>query len=223
VGLLFGLWLCSAPQAQAATAASGWAPTATQAVTLTNFTIHATPLGPLTGTTPLHIVVGLRLQNEAQLDSAILAINTPGNPAYGKFLKPSQFAAAYSPSAAQVQAVESYLTRMGLTNISAPSNRQYVVAHGTAAAGAAAFNTVAIPGLRSEWRAVAHGLRQHPAGTGARRLRRHCALGGRTAKHRHYAHIPRQLACGRPGTCGDAAYYACESGDIHAAGFLESV
>ena len=141
VGLLFGLWLCSAPQAQAATAASGWSPTATQAVTLTNFTIHATPLGALPAKTPLHIVVGLRLQNESQLNSAILAINTPGNPAHGKFLTPSQFAAAYSPNAAQLEAVKSYLTQMGFSKLSAPSNRQYVVAYGTAAAVEAAFNT----------------------------------------------------------------------------------
>ena len=133
-----GALLCQAPQAQAAT---NWIPTATQGINLTNFTISATPLGPLAGTTPLRIVVGLRLQNQAQLNSAILAINTPGNPSYRQFLKPSQFTAAYSPSAAQVKEVESYLSKSGLTNISAPANRQYIVASGSAAAIEAAFNT----------------------------------------------------------------------------------
>jgi PKD repeat protein len=135
--VLLAAFLCQAPQARAA----DWTPTATQGVNLTNFTIHATALGQLPGTTPLRIVVGLRLQNQAQLNSAILAVNTPGNPAYGHFLTPSQFAATYAPSSAQVEAVKSYLAKEGLANISAPSNHQYVVASGSAAAIEAAFNT----------------------------------------------------------------------------------
>jgi hypothetical protein len=89
--LLFGLLLGYVPGAQAD---SGWSPTATQGITLTNFAIQAQSLGPLPGTTPLRVVLGMQLQNEAQLNSAILAINTPGNPSYGKFVTPSQFAAA---------------------------------------------------------------------------------------------------------------------------------
>ena len=135
---LIGLLLCCAPVAQAD---SGWAPTATSGITVANFTMPAQSLGPLPDTTPLHIAVGLRVQNEAQLNSAILAVNTPGNPAYGRFLTPSQFAANYSPSATQIQAVEAYLASMGLSNIYAPSNGLYVVADGTAAAIGAAFNT----------------------------------------------------------------------------------
>lgn len=120
---------------------SGWVPTATQGITLANFTIPAQSVGPLPDTSPLHILVGVQLQNETQLDSAILAINTPGSPNYGKFLTPAEFAATYAPSASQVQAVESYLAGMGFTNISAPSNGLYVSADGTAAAVEAAFNT----------------------------------------------------------------------------------
>jgi pseudomonalisin len=136
-----GALICYTPATQAATAAAGWASTATQGITLTNFTIHATSVGPLAAATPLRIVVGLRLQNEAQLNTAILAINTPGNPSYGQFLTPAQFAATYAPSSAQIKAVESYLTQMGLTNIAAPSNGLYVTASGTAAAVETAFNT----------------------------------------------------------------------------------
>jgi pseudomonalisin len=136
--LLFAFLLGYVP---GALADSGWSSTATQGITLTNLTIQARSLGPLPGTTPLRILLGLQLQNEAQLNSAILAINTPGNPSYGKFLTPSEFVATYSPSSAQIQAVESYLSRMGFTNISAPSNRLYIVATGTAAAIEAAFNT----------------------------------------------------------------------------------
>jgi pseudomonalisin len=124
-----------------AQADSGWAPTATQGVTLSNFSIQAHALGPLPATTSLRVMLGLQLQNEAQLNSAILAVNTPGSPSYGKFLTPSEFVATYSPTSSQIQAVESYLSRMGLTNISAPSNGMYVVASGTTAIIEAAFNT----------------------------------------------------------------------------------
>ncbi len=134
---LLALALCHGAAAQD----SGWAATATQGITLANFTTPVQSLGPLADATPLHIMVGLRVQNEAQLNSTILAVNTRGNPAYGQFLTPSQFAATYSPSASQVQAVESYLAGMGFTNISAPSNGLYVSAWGSAAAVAAAFNT----------------------------------------------------------------------------------
>lgn len=135
---VFGLTLCCAHLAQAA---SSWAPTATQGISLTNFNISAQPLGPLPAKTRLNILVGLRLQNEAQLNSAIVSASTPGNPAYRKFLTKSQFVFNYAPSAAQIQSVESYLQSMGLTNIRAPSNGLYITATGTDAAIEAAFNT----------------------------------------------------------------------------------
>jgi pseudomonalisin len=120
---------------------NGWVPTATQGITLANFTVAAQSLGPLPDTAPLHILVGLSVQNGAQLNSAIVAHNTRGTATYGRFLTPAQFAASYSPSAGQTQAVESYLASMGFTNISAPANGLYVSAYGTAATVAAAFNT----------------------------------------------------------------------------------
>src|ERR1700752_4107109 len=103
----------------AAEQSGGWAPTATQGITLANFTTPAQSLGPLADTTQLHVLVGLQLQNQARLNSAILAVNTRGNPAYGRFVTPAQFAATYAPSSSQIQAVESYLANMGFTNISA--------------------------------------------------------------------------------------------------------
>lgn len=135
--VLLALTLCHGAAAQN----SGWAPTTTQGITLANFTTPVQSLGPLPGTTQLHVLVGLQLQNQARLNSAILAVNTRGNPAYGRFVTPAQFAATYAPSSSQIQAVESYLTNMGFTNISAASNGMYVSAYGTAAAAAAAFNT----------------------------------------------------------------------------------
>ncbi|MGH8313326.1 MAG: protease pro-enzyme activation domain-containing protein, partial [Gammaproteobacteria bacterium] len=136
--LLLGCLSFAAARAQDG---SGWVPTATQGITVANFTMPAQPIGPLPDATPMHILVGLQPQNSAQLDSAILAANTPGNPAYGRFLTPAEFAATYSPTQDQVQAVETYLGNMGFTNISAASNGLYVTADGTAATVEAAFNT----------------------------------------------------------------------------------
>lgn len=137
-GALLGLSVCALAQAQDS---GTWVPTATQGITLANFTTPAQSVGPLPDATPLHILVGLRLQNETQLDSTILAVNTPGTPRYGHFLTPAQFGAGYAPTSSQVQAVESYLASMGFTQISAPSNGLYVSAEGSAAAVEAAFNT----------------------------------------------------------------------------------
>ncbi len=133
-GLLLGC-------ATAAQAQTSWVTTATQGITLANFNVSATSLGPLPGSTPLTILVGLQLQNASDLNSTIVAVNTPGNPAYRKFLKPSQFANTYAPTSAQVQAVKAYLSRMGLAGFVVPSNRMYIGASGTAAQINEAFNT----------------------------------------------------------------------------------
>ena len=133
--------VCILLLASPAARAGGWVATATQGFTLSNFTIPAQPLGPLPGSTPLQILVGLRLRGQVQLDSLINAVNTPGNPSYGHFLTPAQFAATYAPTQAEVWAVENYLRNSGFTHITAPANRVYVSAEGTAAQVEEAFNT----------------------------------------------------------------------------------
>jgi pseudomonalisin len=134
-----GVLLCCATAAQAAT--TSWATTATQGVTLANFIIPATSLGPVPASTRLTVVVGLQLQNASALNSEIVAVNTPGNASYGKFLKPAQFIAQYAPTSAQVTAVQSYLSSMGLAGFVIPTNRMYIRATGTAAQINKAFNT----------------------------------------------------------------------------------
>jgi len=132
-----GLLLCHVPGAQAA----AWTQTQTQGITLQNFKIAAHSAGQLPGTTQLRIIVGLRLQNATQLANEIVAVNTPGNPSYGKYLTPAQFAATYAPTSAQVEAVANYLKTEGLTNVTPASNSMYISASGTAAQISAAFNT----------------------------------------------------------------------------------
>ena len=54
-------------------------------------------------------------QHQAALASYAMAVSTPGNPLYGHYLTPAQVMAAYGPTAAQVGAVQSWLTGAGLT------------------------------------------------------------------------------------------------------------
>jgi pseudomonalisin len=87
------------------------------------------------------VTVGLQLRNQDQLDTFLKALHTPGNPSYHKFLTPAQFAAQYSPTQAQVDAVVKHLTTAGFKNISVSPNRTLISADGTAATVTKAFNT----------------------------------------------------------------------------------
>jgi subtilase family serine protease len=93
-----------------------------------------TVIGPLAYSQPMHVVVSLKLQNQAQLQSYL---KTPGH----KPLTPAQFTALYSPTAAQAQAVADYMTKAGFTNVSIAPNRMLVEGYGHADTAQAAFNT----------------------------------------------------------------------------------
>jgi pseudomonalisin len=129
-GLLMGL------SAGAASAAS-WAATATQAMRLVN----ATSLGATPAATPVRLAVGLRDRDASGLAALARAVNTPGSPEYGHFLTPAQFTATYAPTAAQADAVATYLRSEGFSGVTLSSNRLYVTAVGTAAEAQQAFNT----------------------------------------------------------------------------------
>jgi len=88
--------------------------------------------GVLPHTQPMHIVVALKVQNRAQLDSLVAAHQT---------LKPAEFSANYAPTASQAQAVATYLRQMGFTNVVIAPNRLLVSADGTADSARAAFQT----------------------------------------------------------------------------------
>lgn len=90
--------------------------------------------GPLPTSQLMHIVVALKLNNEAQLQ-AFLA-----DPGHAE-LTPAQFTALYSSTAAQAQAVADYLTQSGYRNVTISSNRLLVSADGTAGVTEAAFHT----------------------------------------------------------------------------------
>jgi subtilase family serine protease len=114
-----------------------WAPTATKALSLAN----ATQLGTAGASTPLHVVVGLKIQKPTQLQQTLRAMATPGTALYGTTLTVDEFAAQFAPSGAQVQAVVNYLTGMGFSNVTVEPNKLIVQADGTVGAAEAAFNT----------------------------------------------------------------------------------
>jgi hypothetical protein len=116
-----------------------WVSTATKAVgpALKN----AIPLGALPATTPLHLVVGLKMQNADQVQPTLKRMITPGDPLYGTSLTVDQFVAQFGPAPADVQAVQNYLANYGFSNIQVEPNQLMVQADATAQQAQAAFNT----------------------------------------------------------------------------------
>jgi pseudomonalisin len=120
-------------------AAQNWVSTGTLAVG--PMLANAISQGTLPGATPIHVNVGLQIQNRDALVNYVKRITTPGDALYGQELEPAGFAAAYAPSAAQTQSVVSYLGGAGFKNIQVEPNNLMISADGTAAAVRTAFNT----------------------------------------------------------------------------------
>jgi len=135
--LLFGglLTLLLAPVVDAQT----WVSTGTKA--FSPFLKNATQLSPLPAATPLHLVIGLKMQNAGQVQSMLKRMITPGDPLYGSSLTVDQFVVQFAPPAAQVQAVQNYLASFGFSNIQVAANQLIIQADATAQQAEAAFNT----------------------------------------------------------------------------------
>jgi pseudomonalisin len=102
---------------------------------------HATALrqgdavvGALAFSQPMHIVMSLKLRNQAQLQAYLAK---PGH----KPLSAAQFNAQYAPTQAQAQAVADYLTKAGFSKVTIAPNRMLVEGYGRADTAQAAFNT----------------------------------------------------------------------------------
>ncbi len=123
--------------AAAHAATSTWAPTATKAVQFSS----ATNLGPVAGSTPISITVGLALRNQTALSQFIADASNPSSTEFGATYTPSQFTATYGPTTSAADAVVEYLDSQGFTNVQVSSNRILVTAHGTVAEAEKAFDT----------------------------------------------------------------------------------
>jgi pseudomonalisin len=120
-------------------AAAQWVSTATQSVGPA--LLNATAQGLVTPSTPIHVNIGLQIQNRAALVNYVQSITTPGNALYGQELQPSDFLASYAPTNTQVQSVVSYLNQQGFQNVEVEANNLMISADGTALNVNQAFNT----------------------------------------------------------------------------------
>jgi subtilase family serine protease len=133
----FAVVVSSLLSATTMAAATTWSSTNTHGLPI----LSSVAQSAVPASTPVHVMLSLKLQNQSQLTSMLHNLHTPGNPQYNQFMTPGQFAAAFSPTPAQVQPVVDYLKASGFTNVQVTSNRTIVSADGTAALAQAAFNT----------------------------------------------------------------------------------
>jgi pseudomonalisin len=120
--------------------AQGWASTATQGFpfkTMQNVTL----IGPLPASTMIHVVLGLQMQNAAQVQPTLLAMLTPGNALNGTALSSQEFVSQFGATSAQVEAVVNYLTSAGFTRITVADDQLMIDAYAPARNVESAFNT----------------------------------------------------------------------------------
>lgn len=96
-----------------------------------SFLAHATDLGRANGAQRVDFEVLLAYPHLAAVEAEARAISTPGNKLYRHFLTTTQFQARYSPSAAAVRAVSSWVRSKGLSVASVAHSRLYVEVTGT--------------------------------------------------------------------------------------------
>ncbi len=138
--------LVAAATASAATTATATAASATAGRhafpgSVPRFVATAPDAGPAAAATTVEGEVYLSLQDEVGAQAFATAVSTPGSSRYGHYLSPAAWISRYSPSRADLAAVEKYLTDSGLTIFAVPTSRQYVVFRGPAPKAAAAFGT----------------------------------------------------------------------------------
>lgn len=133
--LAVALCLATGAAADAAT------PAATSLARPTRLAQGDVVVGALAAAQPMHVVIGLKLRNKAQLDAYI------ARPGF-KPLTGAQFVARYGPTAAQAQAVAHFLELSGFTDVRVSPNRILVSGNAPAANVQRAFQT-SLVGVRT--------------------------------------------------------------------------
>jgi len=90
---------------------------------------------------PVHVRVYLSWSDPAGAASLAQAVSDPSSTQYGHYLTPAAFRQRFAPTAASVNAVQSWLTSQGFAIVHVPSNGHYVAAEATVAQATAAFGT----------------------------------------------------------------------------------
>lgn len=88
----------------------------------------------------LHLSIGLRPRNSADLDSLLRALYTPGSPQYHHYLTPADFAQLFAPTSEQIQQVTAFLQSQGINTLSVAPNRLLIDATTTVAIAQQAFH-----------------------------------------------------------------------------------
>jgi subtilase family serine protease len=97
--------------------------------------------GAAAATDSIGFRVYLGWTNQGAVEALAKAVSDPKSASYKHFLTSQQFRQQFSPSQAQVGAVQSWLKGQGFTVNYTPTNNHYVSAEGTVAQAAAAFGT----------------------------------------------------------------------------------
>ena len=95
--------------------------------------------GRLSGTTPVSIALTLPLRNQAALEDLLARLHDPSDPDYGHYLTPAQFAARFSPTKADYEAVAAFARAQGLTVTGTHANRLLLDVSGPASSVETAF------------------------------------------------------------------------------------
>jgi pseudomonalisin len=135
LGLLF-LAALNASDARA----QSWTATATKAYPI-QYVSGAILIGAVSPSKSMHIVVGMKEKNPAQVQTTLKRMLTPGDPLFGTSLTVDEFVNRFTPSDAQVGSLKSYLTSSGFKNVTVTANHLLVEADGTVAIVESAFNT----------------------------------------------------------------------------------
>jgi subtilase family serine protease len=125
-----------------ATAAQAANPRSAIAHTHPSWAVAAHRVGSETTTGTVSAQVYLAPQDQAGLAAYATGVSTPGSALYRHYLTPAQVAAQFAPAAAEVAAVQSWLTSAGLTvttvNDKSPAGA-YIGVRGSVAAASTAF------------------------------------------------------------------------------------
>ena len=125
-----------------ATAAQAANPRSAIAHTHPSWAVAAHRVGSETTTGTVSAQVYLAPQDQAGLAAYATGVSTPGSALYRHYLTPAQVAAQFAPAAAEVAAVQSWLTSAGLTvttvNDKSPAGA-YIGVRGAVAAASTAF------------------------------------------------------------------------------------
>jgi pseudomonalisin len=90
---------------------------------------------------PISVTVALKVQNKGTLDSFTSELFRPSSLTYHQWMTRDEAVANFSPTQSQAQAVATYLTQNGFTNVHISSNRLLVTADGTVGTVRQAFQT----------------------------------------------------------------------------------